>query len=194
MITFSSITWCTTRICLTAAVAARRGAFTDWFTPLRTPQHSACSADGVLNGMSVVEPACAGDVSLHFAKKAACLAPLIRYVESKPRTFDASWRLCRSIKSPAAIITSTCTPRTLPSPSSRGVRQDETVWWPGAGNDLKPFNRNLTRVMSSVFHSVVRDEQSHLGLLVSCLSAVFPGVRWSYKCIWRQRLAALSTC
>lgn len=52
-----------------------------------------------------VKPACTVDVNVHFFFfKAAWLTSLIRYLESNPRAFDASWRLCRHIASQLCFL------------------------------------------------------------------------------------------
>lgn len=93
---------------------------------------------------------------------AAWPASLIRYLESKPRTFDASWRLSPStLKTKPQKNPTLSSPRLLPhvpSPSPvsfpLGVLQSETVWWPK--KQLPPFKLDLTRVMLSFCPSVFR--------------------------------------
>lgn len=93
---------------------------------------------------------------------AAWPASLIRYLESKPRTFDASWRLSpstskRKRKKPRRYHHLNFFPTSahrLPSPSHWVFFNLRPVWWPK--KQLPPFKLDLTRVMLSLCPSVFR--------------------------------------
>lgn len=199
---FTTITWRITRICLTAAVAARRGALLT-FTPFQIL--SVLLVCGLRVKWDIGRTSARWQRFPAFRKKTVWLASLTRDVESKPCTFDASWRLCRHVKPPSP----SCPRRyhhlnfihTSATLSLRlGVRQvsfemspfvDPGVCGDNKNNQLSPLQLNLARVMLSFILSFGMNKASFV--TASCLSPVFPSVRRSYWCIWRSRSAPFST-
>lgn len=166
----------------------RRGAVTDIY-PFRIPRCYWSFAGCGLNGMSVAA-ACAGDqrraVPPAFWKNiAAWPASLIRYLESKPRTFDASWRL-----SPSTLKTKNKKTRryhhlnVFPTSAHRLPSSSHWVFFnlgPFGGRKNNSHLLNWTSresccisVRLSFAHSLVRDEQSKLGFCFLLVS----GVSW----------------
>lgn len=171
-----SITWCTTRICLTAVVVAARRRALLTFSPFQS------SGLPVVGGLRV-GPACTGNVYLHFLK-AAWLVSLIRYLEPKRCTSDASWRLCLHIKPPAAIFTSTSSSRLLPTAGCLSS-WDRLVAGGKKKNQLHHLNRTWRESCLSCLPFSCSGLNKAAASLLCFACQLCSGVWWSNKCIWR---------